>query len=230
MFFFCILPFIFKGVQRYSEIFFLVGTGALIGVCFFDLLPDVFEIGGSRSLYIAIFVGLVYSLIHLSHLRHHSHTENYHLEHFHIGKNYKIFLLSIMSHCFASGMLLALSSSYSSQISRNVFLALVTHKGYESLTFSSILMNEKRSRKLIVMIISAYCLSLPFGVVATIFLRNDLSENIAMIISSVAVGSLLGCLMFDFLLPSMRHLKREKKQIAWLLLGLLLTRIVVSKF
>ncbi len=227
MLFFCFLPFVFKGVQKYSQVLFLVGTGALIGVCFFDLLPDVYEIGGGTSLAIAVAIGLVYSLIHLSHSRHHSHTENYHLEHFHIGKNYAIFLFSIMSHCFSSGMLLALSNHYTSRISWSVFWALVTHKGYESLTFSSILINEKRSKRSISTIILLYCLSLPAGVLLTILLRDELSEKIAMVISSVAVGSLLGCLVFDFLLPSLKHLRKEKRQIGWMILGLVLTRIML---
>jgi zinc transporter ZupT len=228
MIFFCFLPFIFKGVQKYSQTLFLIGTGALIGVCFFDLLPDVYEIGGNTSVAIAIAIGLVYSAIHLSHSRHHhSHSENYHLQHFHIGKNYAIFLLSIMIHCFSSGMLLALSSGYTAQISWSVYWALVAHKGYESLTFSSILINEKRSKRNIFMIIMMYCLSLPLGVLFTVLLQSDLSEKIAMVMSSVAVGSLLGCLIFDFLLPSIKHLKKEKRQIGWLILGLLLSRIIL---
>jgi hypothetical protein len=72
-----------------------------------------------------------------------------------------------------------------------------------------------------------YCLSLPLGVLFTVLLQSDLSEKIAMVMSSVAVGSLLGCLIFDFLLPSIKHLKKEKRQIGWLILGLLLSRIIL---
>ena len=47
--FFSSLPFLFKRVRSFSKFLFFIGTGAMFGICFFDLLPDVFEMGGTPA-------------------------------------------------------------------------------------------------------------------------------------------------------------------------------------
>ncbi len=221
--------FFYPQVKRHSRLLFLVGTGALFGLCFFDLIPDVFEIGGKPSLYIMGAVWLIYSLIHLFHLGHHStdheHACDHHGEHAH---SFPMFCGSLMTHGFASGILLSLSHGISAQVANTVFLALIAHKGYEALMFSSILMKQQFSRLSQWGLLVLFSLSLPLGVGLAHFLRDALSQDLAMMMSSVAVGTLLGCLIFDFMIPTLRQLRRRRVELLWIALGLLLTQFFMK--
>ena len=70
---FSVLPMLSGRVRKHSRSLFLMGTGALFGICFFDLVPEVFEMGGSSGLLIVGAVWGLYSILHLFHLEHHHH-------------------------------------------------------------------------------------------------------------------------------------------------------------
>jgi zinc transporter ZupT len=221
---FCAVPLFSAGVRKHSRTLFLMGTGALFGICFFDLVPDVFALGGSSSLYIMGAVWLLYSVVHLFHLSHHHHPgeEGHTASH-----GFMLFFGSLLAHCFASGMLLTASQSLSDRIARTVFIALLIHKTYESLVLTSILIEQRRSAAWNFMLIGLYSLALPAGAFATQLFQASLTQSISMVVSSIAVGTLLGCLIFDFLIPSVRELRRQRFIFAWILLGLALTRLVM---
>ena len=237
----CSLPFIFRRTRYSSGMLFLFGTGALFGICVFDLLPDILEMGGRSGLAMTIAVGVAYSLVHLFHLRKHqpvqsqsqsqsqsqcadSHCENHHRQHAH---SLPIFFVSIVSHCFASGVLLSVSRELSEKLAGAVFLALLGHKGYESIVFISLLISHRLSRPGTIAAIAVYCLALPAGVLTAVLLNGHWTQSLAIYVSSIAVGSLLGCLVFDFMLPSFQTIKREWLRAGWVLLGLALTRAVM---
>jgi zinc transporter ZupT len=225
--------FFYSQVKRHSRFLFLVGTGAMFGLCFFDLLPDVLEIGGKSSFYIIGVVWLIYSLIHLFHLGHHESDHDHDCSDTHgngggHSHSFALFCGSLITHCFASGILLALSHGLSTQVANTVFLALVAHKGYEALMFSSILMKQQFSRLTQLVLLSIYSLSLPMGVALAYVLRDALSQDLAVMMSSVAVGTLLGCLIFDFMIPTIRQLRQRRIEILWIGLGLLLTQLVMK--
>ncbi len=205
----------------------------MFGLCFFDLLPDVLEIGGKSSLYIIGVVWLIYSLIHLFHLVHHEtdHDHDCGDPTSHDGghsHSFAMFCGSLVTHCFASGMLLSLSHDLSAQVANTVFLALVAHKGYEALMFSSILVKQQFSWLSQCGLLGLYSLSLPLGVGLAYFLKGSLSQEVAMMMSSVAVGTLLGCLIFDFMIPTVRQLRKRRIELIWIALGLLLTQLVMK--
>ncbi len=225
---FCALPLLFPVVQRQRKLLFLIGTGAMLGLCVFDLLPDVFALGGRPGIVVTAAVGIIYSLIHFFYIGLH-HTHEHGGEEANHEHGFWTFLLSLMGHCFASGMLLAVSMRFSQKIAMTVFLALIAHKGYESLTFTSILMAKKKSRRENSGIILIYVSALPLGVWVTRIFGASANQTLAMYVSACAVGSLLGCLVFDFILPSFHHVKEERYQIAWLLAGLLLTQLLMRQ-
>lgn len=224
----CLLPLIYGKMERWSALIFLFGTGALFGICAFDLLPDVVALGGPTSLTITVVVGTVYSIIHLFHLRHHE-SESAHGEHVeHHHPHFRVFYLSIVSHCFASGVLLSASRNLSEKLAGAVFLALLAHKGYECIIFVSILLQQHYSRLRNFVIVGTYCLALPVGVGLTYCFQAQITQTIAVYISSVAVGSLLGCLIFDFVIPSYHQVRRQWLHVAWVLFGLILTRLFMG--
>jgi zinc transporter ZupT len=187
-------------------------------------LPDVFEIGGVNGIVLTVLIWAVYSLLHVFHLDQH-HFQAYEGA---VVTPSPFFFYSIIGHCLASGMLLTVSRSYSETLSVNVYAALLIHKAYEALTVSSILVGNGKSRARSFGIISAYSLSFPVGVFLAIALGTSAGRTVALMISALAVGTLLGCLIFDFLIPSFTRLRQNRSHVAWIALGLLLTQIVMK--
>ena len=223
------IPFFWKQTHKKNSIIFLLGTGALTGIVVFDLLPDLWELGGARSLWMLLAVWIVYSVAHIFHIGPHHHdvpaqTEDTSVAH--IQESSILFILSsMMAHCFASGVLLAVSSEVSTGLAKNVFYALLAHKVYEALTVSSVIVEKVKSRVKVVISLLAYSFSLPMGVLVSFLFRSDLSPSIAIVATSLAAGTLLGCLVFDFWMPTLAHLRHSKKDLAWLVLGLLMTQL-----
>ena len=75
--------------------------------------------------------------------------------------------------------------------------------------------------------IAIYLLSFPAGVIIAHFFNDEIHHTALLLISGLAIGSLAGCLVFDFVLPSVRYVRQNKKQLIWLLAGLVLARILI---
>ncbi|MBC7398024.1 MAG: ZIP family metal transporter [Bdellovibrionales bacterium] len=222
------LPLFSPSLRRQSKLFYLLGTGALAGILLFDLLPDLFEMGGKRSLIGAGVVWIGYSFFHLWHLKHHHKNDGLITGHGHAHGNLNVFLASMITHCLASGILLAVSRGYSEKLNHTVFWALLAHKAYESLTVSSVLIEREKSRSKAVFSVSLYALSLPLGVALTLSFHSLLTPNIAILATSLAAGTLLGCLIFDFLLPSLHQVRNRWVALAWISMGLLSTQFLLK--
>jgi zinc transporter ZupT len=235
------IPLYSKTLRKYSGLFYLLGTGALAGILFFDLVPDLYELGGMSAMaYIGV-VWFLYSLIHIFQMKHHQHEvssgaaetlahdhEN-ELAHSHHGNGSSVFfLLSMIAHCFASGMLLVTSAEFSTGLNRSIFLALLAHKLYESLTVSSVLIEKQKSEKKSMISILIYSASLPAGVGLTYLFRTDLTPPIALLATSLAAGTLLGCLIFDFFLPSLGQIRKSWKAMGWIAIGLISAQFLMK--
>lgn len=235
-------PRISKQIEARSKIFLLIGTGGLVSLYFADLLPDVVHLGGAPSLGIILFVWLAYSYLHTFHMEHHEHEP--HSEgpqahtHAHIPDSSTLLVASMVCHCFSSGALLFLSHELSAKVAASVFLALIGHKGYEALSVSVLLSQRTKSRKKFVLSAIAYSLSFPIGVASAAVLTERFGTGVSpaairtviIVVASIAVGSLAGCMVNDFLLPSLRHLKNRLHEGAWVLLGACLTLIFTVAF
>ena len=239
-----VLPLFSERVRKHSHLFFLAGTGALAGLCAFDLLPDLYEMGGRSSFIITGIVWAVYSVMHLFHIGHHHHHHHGHSHdhsHDHGGEHdhdhdhkhetanepFLPFLISMMVHCFSSGILLVASNALSDGMGKTVFLALIAHKGYESLTVSSVLVERIKTQRQRILALAGFAGALPVGVVFALCFQNSVNQKVALIATSLAVGSLLGCLIFDFLVPSLSHLKTRKMDLGWVVVGLLITQAMM---
>ena len=237
MFFLCLVPLVSLTAQKYSRYFFLAGTGALAGLLVFDLFPDVISMGGRSSLLTIAGVWICYSLLHIFHIGHHHHGEEAHhdeskddsLETLKEPTGVSlVFAASMMAHCLSSGMFLALSAAPGDNFHRTVFLALLAHKCYEALTFSTVVFQNQKARAHSIILIVLYVLSLPAGVVAVFAAKQYITQGVALIATSFAIGTLLGCLIFDFLLPSLKQLKKQHRDLGWIVAGLLITQLVMK--
>ena len=219
---FAALPIFLPCMQRYGGPILLFGTGSLLGICAFDLFPDFYKMGGLAGLPLLIAVWVVYSLIHLFHDHHH---------HLSAGCDHPrtpyTFLAAITVHCFTSGLLLGVSNQFTKHLAETVFVALLVHKIYEAITVSTILLSFKRRMFWMIGMIAIYLLSFPAGVIIAHFFNDEIHHTALLLISGLAIGSLAGCLVFDFVLPSVRYVRQNKKQLIWLLAGLVLARILI---
>jgi zinc transporter ZupT len=223
---FAFLPRYSAWAHNNSRVLLLVGTGALASLLIFDLIPDLVDIGGVTAIYGVIGVWLIYSLIHLFHTDHqvdHPDGHSAHASH----TSLKTFLLSMIFHSASSGMLLYLAHSYSRQASLSVFFALLLHKAYEALSVSLLLSREEKHHHGSKVWLVLYGLSFPIGVALSLALEKvfDLPlqegglRTVAVLTASFAVGSLLSCLIHDFVLPSIEQIKNDFRALFWVLLG-----------
>jgi zinc transporter ZupT len=236
----CLLPWLSQFFAKnsrhakHTQNVFLLGVGAMVGICFFDLLPEIFEMGGFKSLIIMTVVWAVYSIIHSVHFRnghhqHHEHddsrddhhssdkTSNAHKQH-----GFFLFMTSMIIHCFSSGVFLVISADLSVAMAKSVLFALVIHKLLEAFSVSAVITEHHTSRARRTFLFAAYLGSVPAGVVATLFFSQLITTKAALVLSDVAAGTLAGCLIYDFLIPNLKPKQTRPNNIAWMLAGLAL--------
>jgi zinc transporter ZupT len=208
----CALPWLFPRVRGYARPLLLVGTSVLLGFLVFDLIPEMVEMGGTSSLFLVLASAGGFTLLHALGDRGHAHAH----EHDEVPSHGVTFLLGSMAlHCFAGGMLLVSAYEISARMALGVFLSLVAHKAFEAVSVSSVLLERSHSPRTVVRGSLLYVLSFPAGVLLTegarkLFFegvsRSEI-ERIALVLTAIAIGSLFGCLIQDFLLPLLREFR-----------------------
>lgn len=212
----CALPWIFPALHSYSRPLLLIGTSVLLGFLAFDLIPEMVEMGGIWSLSLVLVSSGGFTLLHAWADRKagakHAHANDDE------GPSHGVaFLLGSMAlHCFAGGMLLVSSYEVSARMAFGVFLSLVAHKAFEAVSVSSVLIQRISTLKQVLKASAFYVLSFPLGVILTEWARwaffQDTTpqrlEQIALVLTAIAIGSLTGCLIQDFLIPAMRDFRR----------------------
>jgi uncharacterized membrane protein YeaQ/YmgE (transglycosylase-associated protein family) len=102
-------------------------------------------------------------------------------------------------------------------------MSLWIHKAFEALSLASLVYWRVNNRGQAIRWLSAYVLSFPCGVFLTAWIAQkfatDSMQRVALIIMSIAIGNLIGCLIFDFILPSMGRFKQHRGEVYWLLGG-----------
>lgn len=207
----CALPWVFSGIRAYSRPLLLVGSVVLLGFVLFDLIPEVVEVGGKLSLLLILVSSVGFTALHrLAHRHTHADTDEETPSH-----GVAVLLTSMALHCFAGGMLLVDSYAVSERLALSVFLSLIGHKAFEAISVASLLLRRVPSPGRLFQCAALYVVSFPFGVVVTEVARRTFSESLspeyfraaALVLTSLAVGSLFGCLIQDFLLPTMREFR-----------------------
>lgn len=218
----CALPWLFPSVRAYSKPLLLIGTSVLLGFVVFDLIPEMVEMGGKSSLFLVVISSGLFTWLHgivdRGHKHHGSHHGHLHDSHpAESPKHGVVFLLGSMAlHCFAGGMLLVGSYEISERMAFAVFLSLVGHKAFEAVSVSSVLFQRVDSPAHLFRCSALYVLSFPIGVALTEWARRIYAGSLspehlkqaALVLTSIAVGSLCGCLIQDFLLPTLREMRK----------------------
>lgn len=210
----CALPWIFPAIRAYSRPLLLVGTSVLLGFVAFDLVPEMVELGGLSSLWLVLLSSAGFTALHALADRHGAHAHDEDEE----GPRHgvKVLLTSMALHCFAGGMLLVSSYEVSAQLAFGVFVSLAGHKAFEAISVSSVLIQRIPTAGSLIRASALYVLSFPAGVVVTEAVRRlsvqslspETLKQSAIVLTAIAVGSLFGCLIQDFLIPAMRDFRR----------------------
>jgi len=231
-----IVPFAFGAKRGLPRGLLPLATGMMTGLCCFGLLPEAGREGGALSLALTTLVAVVYSLLHLRHLHHrpaattqtaHAHDEvtGSYGTHVHGDSNRPLGILAtaIFVHSLLDGSLLVISTDLFTQATMSVTVSLWIHKAFEALSLASLVYWRVSNRQVAARWLTAYVLSFPCGVFLTFWMQQLVTasglQRVALIVMSVAIGNLIGCLIFDFILPSIGRFKYYKGEIFWLASG-----------
>jgi zinc transporter ZupT len=236
------------GRQRGIPLWLLpLATGVMIGLCGFGLLPEVLHEGGRLSAEVVLTVAVVYSIIHLLHVSQHAHlTHDHtsgHCDHHHEGesdipsgdnaKPLLVFFCSILLHSLFDGALLVISNNLVSTAFVTVIFSLAIHKLFEAMSVSSIVLGRRGSVNEALPLIGLYLLSFPCGVVVAtvlkLFVREELLHPFALVVMAAAIGNLVSCLLYDFVLPSLRRFRQARAELAWLAFGIAAAAALLSQ-
>lgn len=237
---------LFLGRQRGIPLWLLpLATGLMVGLASFGLLPEVIHEGGKLSATVVLTVAVVYSIFHLLHVSQHAHlTHDHssgHCDHHHEGeddipsgdnrKPLLLFFSSIVLHSLFDGALLVISNNLVQTAFVTVMVSLAIHKLFEAMSVASILLGRQGSVQRALPLVALYLASFPTGVVVASALRtvvrDELLHPFALLVMAAAIGNLVSCLLYDFVLPSLRRFKHAKEELAWLALGIAVAVVVL---
>ena len=227
-----VVPFAFGARRGLPTGLLPLATGMMTGLCCFGLLPEAAEEGGVLSLALTLLVAVIYSCFHLRHLHQHNASANYGTHvHGDADRPLGILAMAIFVHSLLDGSLLVISNGLLSHAATPVTVSLWIHKAFEALSLASLVYWRVPNRGQAVRWLTAYVLSFPCGVFLTAWLAQtfatDSMERVALVIMSVAIGNLIGCLIFDFILPSIGRFKQHRGEVYWLLGGVAAASILL---
>lgn len=220
----CGLPAFVARMRTPSRTLLLLSTGGLVALFGGELIPEVLQKGGGISLGIILAVWFGFSRI--PGLHHHG-SGHEHDGHDHEHSYPGLLVLSMGAHAIASGALLFTASNLSGAAADAAFGALLAHKGYEAISVSSLLRDQVTSDRKYAFWTGLYLAAFPFGfslaAITARLMGGDLVpshvELAAVVLGSIAIGTLMSCVLHDFLMPSLRRVRERKLEAIWIALG-----------
>lgn len=139
---------------------------------------------------------------------------------------------ALFIHSMSDGYLLGISEGFSADLRQSVWAFLIVHKVLEALWVSGLLAIEYKKSNLI-RLIGIYILTFPVGYMLPHILvwtgasGSKWPEHIVEMAGSLSMGSLLACVLVDQIIPSVKNIKKDFKQLLWLVAGFALTHGVL---
>jgi hypothetical protein len=222
-----------RGRASHREALLLVGAGGLLGLCFFHLLPELSEFATSLHWIILGASVAVSAAFHLGHKHAHPHEDSSHHLEAHEGGvtiwNAEMLILfsSILLHAFADGLLLGLGQNFPGQFEQELFSLVAGHKLFEAFFVSSVALKLLPARNFWRFLV-IYILALPVALLFTYLVSHATGfeprvlQSLAMVFVSFALGSLVGCLLWDLVWPSVVRSPNRARASGYLCAGLVL--------
>jgi zinc and cadmium transporter len=201
-------------------IFLPLSIGAFLGVTFFELLPETFEMTEWASLSVAAgFMGFFVLSRLISEYHHHHHTGEGHT---HVHARGSLILLGDAVHNLADGVVIAASFFVSPALGIATTIGIALHEVPQEIAELSILMHSgySRTKALVWNMISA--LTIVVGVILTNSFATFFESSVGILIGIVA-GNLLYIAASD-LLPTLSETRNSRttfvRQSGLVLIGL----------
>lgn len=206
------------GIRNRDKLHFVMSftAGVLLGVCFFDILPEAFNIVQKNNFSITpftmmiVFGFLMFHILEKSIAMHHSHEEEY-ADHKHptIGL---VGALGLSFHSFLDGVGIGLGFQISPHVGIVIAIAVIAHDFSDGLNTVTIMLANKNKTKKTYMLLFVDAITPILGVVSTFFFRIP---EIALVLY---LGFFAGFLLYigaSDLLP-----EAHSKHSSWKMLGL----------
>ncbi len=205
-------------------------AGVLLGVCFFDIVPEIFEIATEHALSITPALGMIvigFLFIHLLEkmaVIHSRHEEEY-AEHRHpavglVGAG------GLAAHSFLDGIGIGLAFQVSTEIGIAVSIAVIAHDFCDGLNTVTLLLVNKNTRKKALQLLALDALAPILGALSTLLFH--IPNNILLLYLGFFVGFLLYISASD-LLPEAHSKHSSYTMLLLTALGALLM-FVVTRF
>jgi ZIP family zinc transporter len=205
-------------------------AGVLLGVCFFDIVPEIFEIATERGIsttpalsmivigFLAIHILEKLALVH-------SHHEDEYAEHKHpvvglVGAG------GLAAHSFLDGVGIGLAFHVSTEIGIAVSIAVIAHDFCDGLNTVTLMLVNKHTRKKALQLLAIDALAPILGAVSTLFFF--ISHNVLLLYLGFFAGFLLYIGASD-LLPEAHSKHSSFRMVLLTALGALLM-FVVTRF
>jgi zinc and cadmium transporter len=210
-----------RAAGAHRQVAFLAfASGVMLGAAFFHMLPEAFQGGGPRALFLVpagfvfLFVLERYVLVHVCEeppdCAEHTHGSTMGLTAF----------IGLSSHTLFDGV--ALGSAITEGVGLTTFIAIAAHKIPSSLSLAALLQTEGRKSSSILAFVTVFGLMVPLG--ALLYFALDwliTFEAFAPLALAFSAGSFLYIAVSDLLPHVNRHGRAERfRGVAGMVLGL----------
>jgi len=193
-------------------------AGAVIGVAFFDLLPESLELGGSTTLVALGFT--VYLILDRFIVLHHDHEQNG--GHGHRGT---LGAGSLSFHSFLDGLAIGLAFQVSTVIGATVAIAVLTHDFSDGINTVNLILRNGGSWQTAFKWLLVDAAAPVFGVFSTLFF--SIPESALGLVLAVFTGTFLYLSASD-LIPESHHRHPRALTTIMTLLGALTIYVIVQ--
>lgn len=161
-------------------------AGTLLGVAFFDLLPEAQEMAVGANIYpwvLASFIGF-YFLENLLHYHSHHHVGHHHPMGF-------IAFLGMAFHSLIDGIIIGVGFEVSHALGLVTTLGLLAHQVPSGIAITSILLHAGYPKRKAFLHAGMVALATPVGAIATSLVLRGMTETSVGLLLAVASGSFL---------------------------------------
>jgi zinc and cadmium transporter len=238
----------FGALGRYTQHMLSLAAGALLATAFMHLLPEAFESqAGSRELFMALLIGLVFfflldkaELWHHGHEHHHDHGHEHdhgHAAHHHQDHGHSAqrtggvwaLLAGDSVHCFGDGVLIASAFMADMRLGAIASLAVLAHEVPHHMGDLVVVRSGAGNRRAALVKVSLAGALTALGGLCGYWLVDQLQDYLPFFL--VAASSSFIYVALADLIPQLQKrlsARETTAQIAWLLAGIVLVTAVSS--
>lgn len=174
-----------SGLRQFLPLVISFAAGTLLGVAFFDLLPEAQAMShGPIFPWVLLSFIAFYFLENILHYHSHHHVEHHHP----MGL---VAFLGMSFHSLIDGIIIGIGFEVSPALGLVTTIGLMAHEVPQGIAVTSILLHAGYTTRKAALYASLVALATPVGAVATVLVTRGLSREAVGIMLAVASGSFL---------------------------------------